>query len=167
MVEIVAVDRSLGLADSGKSAVKGVSVPVDNEAEAAEPKEVDVHAAEDVPGSDHYRTECADECQCVRYDPFRLPLGQPDKGLLLDPVQDGGLYSFRFLVCHINYVLDVFDVNPGSLVEVMLEFAPQVLHIVVLLKLAGALDVLDAVLVHPAADLGDDHGVDTFVLVFI
>ena len=82
-------------------------------------------------------------------------------------VQDGGLYSFRFLVCHINYVLDVFDVNPGSLVEVMLEFAPEILDIVVLLKLTGAFDVLDAVLVHPAADLGDDHGVDTFVLVFI
>lgn len=28
--------------------------------------------------------------------------GQPDNGLLLDPVQDGGLYFFRFLVCHIN-----------------------------------------------------------------
>lgn len=157
----------MGLADSGKSAVKGVAVPVDNEAEAAEPKEVDVHAAEDVPGADHDRAKRADECQCVRYDPFRLPLGQPDKGLLLDPVQDGGLYSFRFLVCHINYVLDVFDVNPGSLVEVMLEFAPEILDIVVLLKLTGAFDVLDAVLVHPAADLGDDHGVDTFVLVFI
>lgn len=49
VVEIVTVDRSLGLADSGKSAVKGVAVPVDYEAEAAEPKEVDVHAAEDVP----------------------------------------------------------------------------------------------------------------------
>ncbi len=70
-----------------------------------------------------------------------------------------------FLVCHINYVLDVFDVrNPGSLVEVMLEFAPEILDIVVLLKLTGARDVFDTVLVHPAADLGDDHRIDTLVL---
>ena len=49
----------------------------------------------------------------------------------------------------------------------MLEFAPKVLDIVVLLKLTGALDVFDTVLVHPAADLGDDHRIDTLVLIFI
>ena len=49
----------------------------------------------------------------------------------------------------------------------MLEFAPEILDIMVLFKLTGALDVFDTVLVHPAADLGDDHRIDTLVLIFI
>ena len=61
--------------------------------------------------------------------------------------------------------LNVFDVDPRPLVEMMFEPSPEVLDIVVIFKFAGAFNVFYSVLVHSLAYLGDYHGIDTLVLV--
>ena len=52
MVQIVTVDRSLLIADSGKCSVQRVAVPVYQKTEAAEPKPFDIQVSEDVACSD-------------------------------------------------------------------------------------------------------------------
>ena len=48
----------------------------------------------------------------------------------------------------------------------MLEAAPDVLYVVVILKLPGALNIFDPMIYHSLTDLGEYHRVDSFVLIF-
>ena len=49
--------------------------------------------------------------------------------------------------------------------KLVLEMSPYVLDAMIVLQLASALDVFDSIIYHPLADLGENHRVDTFVMV--
>ena len=61
----------------------------------------------------------------------------------------------------------MFDICSGSFGQVVLKVAPQVLHTGVVFKLARRLDILNAVFGDSLCKLVENHGIYTFVLVFL
>ena len=98
VVEVIAVDGALGVADPCEGAVERVAVPVDHEAEGCQPEEVDVLVHEHVARGDHQRSEEAYARQHVGGHPFRLVVCEPHQNLLLGGIEYGSLNSFSLLV---------------------------------------------------------------------
>ena len=88
VVDIVAVDGTLAVADTCKGAVERVAEPVDDQTGRAEPEPLYAPAGESEADGHHEGAECAHGGEHVGGDPSGQPFGYPYQGFLFQTVDE-------------------------------------------------------------------------------
>ena len=70
MVEVIAIERPLGVAHTGGRTVQRIAEPVDDQAQAGQPEPIDAVVCEEEPESAECRAEEPEPCQHVAGDPL-------------------------------------------------------------------------------------------------